>query len=194
MRAKSATICLLYCCITGGAAPVLADAISPNIDNSEKVYSSEKPNSAFFGSGIAGRLSEASQLRFQGENYSSDGQHERAIQCLKKAVELDPGDPTGHFLLAQALTKKLKSQENPDQKLLLETYNEWSLIDKHDADHTHQFEARKNIRFLKLLNKAMYEKEHPEEAGKKRRSLFASTRSVLKKLKPKKDDEFDFTL
>lgn len=194
MRAKFITISLLSCCITSGAAPVFADAISPNIDNSEKVYSSEKPNSAFFGSGIAGRLSEASQLRFQGENYSSDGQHERAIQCLKKAVELDPGDPTGHFLLAQALTKKLKTQDNPDQKLLLETYNEWSLIDKHDADHTHQFEARKNIRFLKLLNKAMYEKEHPEEAKKKRRSLFASTRSVLKKLKPKKDDEFDFTL
>lgn len=194
MIKKSVLICLVAGCITGGAAPVFADAISPNIDNSEKVYSSEKPNSAFFGSGIAGRLSEASQLRFQGENYSSNGQHERAIQSLKKAVELDPGDPTGHFLLAQALTKKLKSQENPDPKLLLETYNEWSLIDKHDADHTHQFEARRNIRFLKLLNKAMYEKEHPEESKKKRRSLFAGTRSVFKKMKPKKDDTFDFTL
>lgn len=174
----------------------LADAISPNIGNSEKVYSEEKPNSSYFGSGIAGRLSEASQLRFKGEHFSSDGQHDQAIRALKKAVELDPGDPTGHFLLAKALTRKLKSNdESIDRKLFKEAYEEWCLIDKHDADHTHQFEARKNIRFLKKLARAAYLKDHPEEAEKKRRSFISGTKSLFKKLMPKeKDDPMDFTI
>lgn len=174
----------------------LADAISPNIGTSEKVYSEEKPNAAYFGSGIAGRLSEASQLRFRGEHFSTDGQHDRAVKALKKAVELDPGDPTGHFLLAKALTRKLKSNDQTiDRELFKQAYEEWCLIDKHDADHTHQFEARKNIRFLKKLARAAYEKEHPEEAQKKKRSLISGTKGFLKKLMPKeKDDPMDFTI
>lgn len=179
-------------------APAYADAISPNIDNGDKVYSSEKPNAAFFGTGIAGRLSEASQLRFQGEHFTIAGQNEKALKSLKKAVSLDPGDPDGHYLLAKAFTKKLKTTEDQevDKKLLNECIAEWTLIMRHDADHTHQYEAKRNLRFLKTVARAIYEKEHPEEK-KKRRSLFASTKSMFNIFKPQektKEEILEFSL
>ena len=86
--------------------PAIADAISPNIENGDKVYSTEKPNAAYFGTGVAGRLSEASRLRFEGEHYTINGDFDRALSRLRKAVELDPGDPQGHLLLSRAMTKK----------------------------------------------------------------------------------------
>ena len=171
----------------------LADAISPNIQNGDKVYSTEKPNAAYFGTGVAGRLSEASRLRFEGEHYTINGEFDTAIRQLKKAVELDPGYPEGHVLLARAMTKKIKKSDVLDKKLFKECRAEWSLIDKHDADHTHQFEARRNLRFLHQVARSVYEKEHPNE--KKKRSLFAKSKGLLKKLKRKdKVDSMEFTL
>lgn len=173
--------------------PAIADAISPNIENGDKVYSTEKPNAAYFGTGVAGRLSEASRLRFEGEHYTINGDFDRALSRLRKAVELDPGDPQGHLLLSRAMTKKIKNSKTVDKKLLMECRAEWSLIDKHDADHTHQFEARRNLRFLNQVAKTIYYKEHPE--AKKKRSLFAKSKSLFKKLKrEEKVDSMEFTL
>ena len=173
----------------------MADAISPNIHETERVYSKEKPNAAYFGTGVAGRLTEASRLRFEGEHYTTDGQLDQAIKVLRKAVQLEPGYPEGHVLLARAMTKKIKRSEEPDKKLLAECMHEWNLINRHDADHTHQIEARRFIRHLKAIEKDIYEKEHPEKA-KKRKSLFAKTSGWIKKKmkREEKEDPVQLTL
>ena len=175
-----------------------ADAISPNIHETDKVYSKEKPNAAYFGSGIAGRLTEASRLRFEGEHYTIEGEFDKAIEVLRKAVQLDEGDPQGHVLLARAMTKAIRrsNANEPDKKLISQCIQEWSLIDKHDADHTHQFEARKNLRALKALSKGIYLSEHPEEKKKRDKSFFVKTSNWLKKSlkREEKEDEFEFPL
>ena len=187
-----ATGLLLSAHLTGEA---MADAISPHINDHEKVYSNEKPNAAYFGNGVAGRLSEASRLRFEGEHYTIDGQNlDLAVGKLKKAVQLDPGDPHGHVLLARAMTKKLKGTNPIDTDLMRECYEEWNLIDKHDADHTHQFEARRNLHFLKSLSKSLNEEKYPEKKLKQNKKRMFSTRWIKIFKKKELDDGMDFTL
>lgn len=134
--------------------PVAADSISPNINDGDKVYSSEKPNSAYFGKGMTGRLNEASTLRFTGEHHISEGEHDEAIKVLNKAVQLEPDYPEGHMLLARAMTAKIKkTRSNPDLTLVKQALDEWQLLSLHDAYYEDQLEARTNIALIKKIAK-----------------------------------------
>jgi len=150
-----------------------ADTISPNITSGGKVYSEEKPNKAFFGSGMSGRLSEASYLRFMGEQALDDGDVSAALKRLSKAVQLDAGDPTGHTLYARAMTMKinrsLKKGEDIDSELLDNCIAEWRLIARHDADTSEQAEAkiqgRRLTRIAKLIKLQQEGKLETEKRG-----------------------------
>lgn len=146
-------------------APVFADAISPAINGDGKVYSREKANSDFFGNGITGRLTEASALRFEGEQLTADGHLDEAIRKLQKAVQLDATDPTGHVLFARALSAKVRSTKIPDDNYLAQAIEEWKLIWHHDADLLEQVEGRREAQSLGRLKKAVekYKQLHPTE-------------------------------
>jgi hypothetical protein len=144
--------------IASAQSNVLADSISPNVSNKGHVYSKATPDISFYGTGIGARYTEASVLRMQVERALQDGKTEEAIAKGKKAVQLDPGDPSGHFLLAKGLTEKFYANKGPvDEALLAECLREWMLIWRHDADQFEQWEAkiqaRKLMKIAKLLQK-----------------------------------------
>ncbi|HNB24835.1 MAG TPA: hypothetical protein PKZ32_20610, partial [Candidatus Melainabacteria bacterium] len=143
-----------------------------HITSGGKVYSEERPNKEFYGSGMSGRLSEASHLRFSGEQAYDDGDLSEALKKLSKAVQLDPGDPTGHFMYARALTAKinrdLKKNEPVDQEMLTDCIDEWKLIARHDADISEQSEAKAQWRRLARIAKLM----NVQEEGKTSRFSF----------------------
>jgi predicted Zn-dependent protease len=156
----------------GPAHMACADAISPNITSGGRVYSEEKPNKAFFGTGMSGRLSEASYLRFMGEQALDDGDVPAALQKLSKAVQLDAGDPTGHMLFARAMTMKinrsLRKGEDVDRELLDDCIAEWKLIARHDADTSEQAEAKAQCRRLTKVAKLLNAQIEGKVAVKKR--------------------------
>ncbi|MBY0360125.1 MAG: hypothetical protein K2W82_19135 [Candidatus Obscuribacterales bacterium] len=141
------------------AAPVaFADSLSPGIKDQGKKYSYEKPRVDFYGTGQSGRMSEASDLRFEVEGLLDEGEFLAAIPKAKKAVQLDPGYPEGHILLARALTAKFYQQKGQvDEKLLAECLREWQLIRYHDADLSDQIEAggqaKRLLKIAKMLEK-----------------------------------------
>ncbi|MFN8553842.1 MAG: hypothetical protein U0103_20400 [Candidatus Obscuribacterales bacterium] len=141
------------CLVFSGSA--LADAISPAIKADGKQYSKDAANTSYFGTGISGRLTEASTLRFEGEQETAAANHDTAIRKLQKAVQLDPADPTGHILLARALSAKVRSTAHPDQKLLAQAIEEWKLIWHHDADLLEQVEGRRETHALTKIAKAL---------------------------------------
>ncbi|MBZ0185245.1 MAG: hypothetical protein K8F91_03260, partial [Candidatus Obscuribacterales bacterium] len=59
-------------------------------------------------------------------------------------------------------------------------YEEWRLIRMHDADHENQFEAKKNLRTLKRIAKAI-EQEKESAESHKRRSFLAGTTGLFGK-------------
>jgi hypothetical protein len=143
----------------------LADVISPSIGSEnggeDENYSNEPSNVAFFGKGVSGRMSEASYKRFAGEQGLLEGKFEEAYKNLSKAVQLDPGDPTGHVMLARAMTGMLRKQKiaDLDRDLLAKTIKEWKLIARHDADLTEQLEAGANLRKLGKVVKVLKERD-----------------------------------
>jgi hypothetical protein len=152
--------------LSGVFVAASADTISPHITSGGKVYSEERPNKEFFGSGMSGRLSEASHLRFTGEQALDDGDLPAALKSLSKAVQLDPGDPTGHVMYARAMTAKinrtLKKGEKVDFDLLDDCIAEWKLIWRHDVDSSEQAEAKAQSRRLVQIAKLM----NPQEKSK----------------------------
>ncbi len=141
--------------------PAFADVISPSINDDEATsYSREPANAAFFGKGVSGRMSEASYMRFGGEQALLEGNFKEAYRKLSKAVQFDPGDPTGHVMLARAMTGILRKSKYTeiDRDFLMRTIREWKQIQRHDADQTEQFEARDNLRKLAKVVKLI--KEH----------------------------------
>jgi len=148
--------------------PAIADAISPAITGDGKQYSKDLANSAYFGSGISGRLTEASTLRFEGEQETASGNHDVAIKKLRKAVQLDPADPTGHILYARALSAKVRSSQSPDPSLIAQAIEEWKLIWHHDADLLEQVEGRRESRALSKLAKSVSSKKMLAQTNPKR--------------------------
>jgi predicted Zn-dependent protease len=135
--------------------PALADSISPSIGDAGKVYSKEKPDSTYFGTGSTAKLSEASALRFKADQLISEGELDDAMKALAKAVQFDPQDPTGHLMLARVMTQKIRSnRKSVDWDLFAQCIDEWNLLAKHDADHLEQQEARGAIQSLKRMAKA----------------------------------------
>ncbi len=162
-----------------------ADTISPHITSGGKVYSEEKPNREFFGTGMSGRLSEASHLRFTGEQALDDGDLSLALKKLSKAVQLDPGDPTGHLMYARAMTSKinraLKKGQEVDSELMSDCIEEWKLIWRHDADTSEQAEAKAQWRRLARIAKLM----NPQEESKFAKLLGKGRHKLASKNKPK---------
>ena len=159
------------------ALPACPDNISAKITGEGKSYSEEKPNSAFFGTGYSGRMSEASQLRFEGEQLMEEGTIDQSVKKLAKAVQLDPGDPEGHILYARAITKKLYANKSIDEELLQKCLAEWKMIWFHDADQIEQLEAKIQARRLIKIARALdrerkerAEEKLAEETGKARKS------------------------
>ena len=144
---------LTITCVFAGAAN--ADAISPAIRESGTKYSSEKPNKAYYGTGVSSRMTEASELRFQGEQDIEDAKFDDAIRKLAKAVQLDPGDPEGHLLYARALTKKIDTGKGVTQDMVAKAKGEWGLLWHHDADYSEQFEAKMSSRHVAKVAKAL---------------------------------------
>lgn len=139
-----------------------ADVTSPMIKDRGRKYTEEKPLTTYYGTGAAGRMTEASELRFQAESLFTAGEWEKAIPVAKKAVQFDAGDPMGHLILARALTQKFYQQKGAiDEKLLAECLREWQLIRYHDADPTEQWEAGNNAKRLIKIARAL-EKEKKE--------------------------------
>lgn len=164
-KSRSAYLAFLICTISF-ASVALADDISPQISNRGKSYSKEAPNTSYFGTGPAGRLTEASYLRFQGQADLDNENIAGAMAKLSKAVQLDPGDPEGHLLYAKVLTAKFyASQGAIDEKLLARCLQEWQLIWHHDADPSEQAEAKWQARKLQKIAKAL-DKEKKDKAKK----------------------------
>lgn len=149
------------------ALPVYADAISPEIKDKGNVYSKEKPNRSYYGTGIAARAMEAMELRFEVERLVQDGEFEEAIPKAKKACQLDPGDPQCHLLLARALTRKFYTKEGPiDEKLLRECLAEWLMLWHHDADQSEQLEAKLEARKMLKIAAALDKRKRLEYEAK----------------------------
>jgi tetratricopeptide (TPR) repeat protein len=145
-----------------------------------KKYTTEKPKTEYYGTGSSGRLTEASELRVLVEDLLSSGEYEKAIPKAKKAVQLDPGDPSGHLFLARALTNKLyQSKEEIDEKLLAECIREWQMIRYHDADPTEQWEAGNQVKALNKIAKAL-EKEKLIKEKEKMMELAAKKEEASK--------------
>lgn len=150
---------VLLLSVAPGAGFVWADCISPGISDDGAQYSSEPPNTAYFGTGAGSHLSEASSLRFAGEQDLDNGAYDAAVRKLAKAVQLDMGCPIGHVLYARALTRKLESSLGSiDPQLLANCIREWKLIWRHDADISEQAEARIQAKRLSKLQR-MLEKQ-----------------------------------
>lgn len=141
----------------------LADTISPRVNDDGAVYSTEAPNSSFFGTGISGRMNEASTLRFSGEQDLADLKYDDAIRKLGKAVQLDPGDTEGHMHYARAMTAKIsrmvKKGEPVDPELLDRCRAEWKMLARHDADMLNQYEAGMSLRRVNRIAKAIKKAE-----------------------------------
>jgi len=168
LAVSSALLVVASCLCCNSAAN--ADVISPNISSTtdpDRPYSEEKPDVAFYGSGVAGRMSEASALRFQGERDTDDAKYDPAIRELAKAIQLDPGDPTGHLLYARALSRKIRSHKNVTPELVAQAISEWSMLWHHDADYSEQFEAKMQAHKLNKLAKEMRReaKHHKNHGG-----------------------------
>lgn len=146
--------------------PVLADSISPAINNADREYSTEKPNSNYYGTGYTGRLTEASELRFEADQLMADGKLEEARKKLGKVVMLDPGDPEGHLMYARCITRILYSKKTLDEKLLARCIEEWSMLWHHDADQTEQVEAKAQCRSLQRIAKAIDKQKKERDKGK----------------------------
>ena len=146
-----------------------ADVTSPMVKDRGRKYTEEKPQTTYYGSGAAGRMTEASELRYHAESLLSAGEWEKAIPIIKRAVQFDAGDPSGHLILARALTQKFYHTKGAiDEKLLTEALREWQLIRYHDADPTEQWEAgmaaKKLIRVAKALEKQKIEQQKLDDA------------------------------
>lgn len=148
-----------------------ADVTSPSIKDKGKKYTHEKPNSSYYGTGSAGRLVEASELRIHIDDLLAAGDWEKAVPKARKAVQLDPGDPYGHLLLARAMTMKLyQSKGEVDEKLLIECMHEWAMIRRHDADPTEQWEAGTQYKKLQKIAKALEKQKKEKEKEKEGRN------------------------
>ncbi len=161
-------------------APVSADSISPSIGDAGKVYSTERPDSSYFGTGAAGKLSEASHLRFMAEQLIIEGKLDEGIKKLAKSVQFDPADPSGHLMLARAMTQKIKSKRDGiDWELYGQCLDEWTLLARHDADHLEQLEARTAISSLKKMAKNQIAKAK----GKQPKRSFLANLNPLNRFK-----------
>jgi hypothetical protein len=175
---KRKVIPSLVSLLIGSAA--LSDPISPNIHNGERDYSKEKPNAAYYGSGFSGRMTEASELRFEGDQLMADGKLEEAKAKLGKAVMLDPGSPETHMMYARCITKILYSKKTVDEALLSRCLEEWSLLWHHNADQLEQGEAKAQCRALMRIAKGI-EKHRKEKDKDKVREREESLASANKK-------------
>ncbi len=133
-----------------------ADAISPGVHESDKNYSSEPFQTSLYGTGETGRLSEASAMRFTGEQLLHEGKFDQSMQKLAKAVQLDPGDPYSHILYARSISAKVRrSKALPSLALVNTGLEEWRMIWHHDADSDDQKEAKAEARYLAKLAKSI---------------------------------------
>ncbi len=177
---RGSIISILAIATAMSVAPVRADSISPSIGDAGKVYSKERPDSSYFGTGAGAKLSEASHLRFMGEQLIIEGNLDEGIKKIAKAVQFDPADPTGHLMLARAMTQKIKSKRDGiDWELYGQCLDEWNLLAKHDADHLEQMEARTAISTLKRMAKAQVLKAK----GKQPKRSFLAGLNPLNRIK-----------
>lgn len=159
-----------------------ADAISPKMHGNNHTYSRERASTHIYGTGVGGRKTEASVLRMTGEGELDSAQYEQALRHLGKAVKLDPGDPSGHVLYAQALTGFFYSKSEVDEEMLDKLITEWTLIARHDADQEDQGIARDNLRKLKKIRKALANKQKMLERKQLSESTGKESSSVKNKL------------
>lgn len=161
-----------------------ADYLSPAIKDQGKRYSTEKPHSEYYGNSQASRMTEASELRIEVEGMLQDGDFLAAIPKAKKAVQLEPGYPIGHILLARALTSKFYQQKGiVDEKLLAECLREWQLIRYHDADLLDQMEAGGQAKRLLRIAREL-EKDRQLRKEKKEEQEKETARLAHKKVAP----------
>ncbi|HEY9773290.1 MAG TPA: hypothetical protein V6C81_05725 [Planktothrix sp.] len=157
LRLSAALFSALFVLV--GAQAAYCDAISPSIkEATDDSYSKEKPDSTFYGTGTGSHLTEASVLRFQGEQDMDNHEWDAAIRKLSKAVQLDAAEPEGHVLYARALTRKIEAGQNVTPEMVQMAQQEWKLLWHHDSDYLEQIEAKNESRRLSRVAK-MLEKQ-----------------------------------
>jgi hypothetical protein len=191
MRTKVAVWCMALSIL----APVVisplvkADVTSPEIKDRGKRYTPEKPLINYYGTGSSARLTEASELRLAVEDLIAGGEWEAAIPKAKKAVQLDPGDPSGHLFLARVLTMKFyETKGKVDEKLLAECVREWQLIRYHDADPNEQWEAGQQVKKLMKIAKTLEKEKMAMEKEKELNARDYRNESVARKSSPTVSD------
>lgn len=163
----------------------MADVTTPHYLDRDTVYSKEAPNTSYFGTGISGRMNEASMLRFEAEQLLAERKFDEAVRKIAKALQLDPGDPSTHNIYAHALTGKLYKTKGPiDEQLLRECIAEWKLIWRHSTDFSEQIEARQQA---KVLIKVARELDRVKEQKKELLAVKAKLAEKNKDGEPAKD-------
>jgi hypothetical protein len=143
------------------------DAISPSIKDRGKIYSTDTPDTMWYGTGVGGRMEEASVLRFEVERLTQDGRFEAALVKAKKAVQMDPANSDSHVLLARLLSNKLYSSRGPiDEQLLQDALTEWRMLWHHDVDLTIQAEGKYQVFKLVRIEKALVRQHKMEEKAR----------------------------
>lgn len=169
MRSNKLATILSILLAASAVTPAYADVVSPSIKDRGEEYTTEKCNSAYFGSGTGGRMTEASQLRIECDFALQERDFKTALKKAQKACQLDPSYAEGHLLLARAMTGCIyQNQGAVDEKMLHEALREWKIIRIHDADISDQFEASSNLKKLGMISRGL---EKERERKKKEEEL-----------------------
>jgi len=178
MKSKALILSLTMAVITPAfVLPAIADVTSPRISGEGKKYSKDRPDVERYGTGSAGRMTEASELRINVEELISDGDWEHALPKIRKAVQFDAGDPQGHLMLAKCLTMKFYANKGAvDEKLLNECLMEWQMIRYHDADPNEQWDAGQQAKKLEKIKKALVKDKLRMQKDKEMQEAIAARR------------------
>lgn len=134
-------------------------------------YSTEKPNSAKYGTSICGLQAESSALKFEAESDLGKRNYDEAIRKAKKAVQFDCSNPETHATLAKCLTEKLYATGfDPKSPLYEQCMHEWKLLRWKCPDGFEQSDAAHQIaklRMAKLTHKFRHRKDEQKAVDAK---------------------------
>ena len=87
-------------------------------------------------------------LRLEGEQSMRYGNYEKAIEVLKKSVQMSPSDMDGRILYAEALEKKLLKQKTKDPVLYNFLLKQWLVVSKNGDFMDQKMQGRAHLMSL----------------------------------------------
>ncbi len=153
--------------LTGVAAaqPASSDNVFPTLKSTETTYTLEKPNSQYYGDGVASRATEASALRLEAERDMQGGKIHDALRKARKAAQFDPDSTDSHLILARVLTKCVKADGYKDKGLYAQCVREWRTLRWHDSSSSNQDEAASQLTKLRVARVLSKIKAPPVESA-----------------------------